>query len=91
MKLKNDSNFLFQIETDEAVIASVHNWDAEGWKEEAEANAKLISAAPEMLLLLKESLEAIKNLGGKQCFDSVEIPCTCTTCKIQAVIKKATE
>lgn len=59
-----------------------------GWNyEEAKANAKLISAAPNLLEALQNLIEGFDN--GIVC--GFEKPCECQICRAKAAIKKATE
>ena len=52
-----------------------------------QANAKLIATAPKLLEALKEMIEALKNITGRDCYDSGHIPCKCSACKAKQAIK----
>lgn len=62
--------------------------------EEAEANANLIEASPDLIDICRELLEALTNLGARRCFNGMDEDdngdCPCTACKARRVIAKAT-
>lgn len=59
--------------------------------EQSRADAKLMAKAPEMFAQLVEHLEALRNLTGRECYDSGQVPCQCTACKTKALLKEITE
>lgn len=53
-------------ERDDICRITPHNYHPDGWqaaKGEAEANARLISAAPDLLVALREAVEIIEGTG----------------------------
>ena len=61
-------------------------------RESGHANARLIAAAPDLLEACKEGLQAMINMGGKDCYNGMDTDengdCVCTACKMKRAIAK---
>ena len=71
---------------------AVSRSDWEDNKDEIEANACLIAAAPDLLAICQEAVMAFENLlrgSGRACYCGVEKG-GCTVCKLRAAIARAT-
>lgn len=68
-------------------VAHTHKENGKYNYAQSEKNAKVIAAAPEMLEALKEMIDALRNVTGRDCYDSGHHPCKCSTCKAKRVIK----